>query len=52
MSKAAGVLTLIIVGIIVADALKNPRGVTAAGNSIVNFQRTAGNQLLGQPASK
>lgn len=50
MAKVFSFAALIVVGIIVADVLTHPSGTTAAGNSIVNFQKTAGNQLLGVPA--
>lgn len=47
MAKGWSAVLLIIGGIIVADFLTHPAGTTAAGNVIVNEQKTAGNQLLG-----
>lgn len=41
---------LIVVGIIIADFLTHPAGTQALGQSLVNFQKTSGNQLLGVPA--
>lgn len=38
---------LIVMGIIIADFLTHPAGTQALGQSIVNFQKTSGNQLLG-----
>ena len=50
MSKAAGIIALIIAGLIVADFVRNPKGTAAAGNAVIGFQKTYGNQLLGSPA--
>jgi hypothetical protein len=45
-----GLLALTTMGIIVADFLTHPEGTKALGQSIVNLQKTSGNQLLGQAA--
>ena len=50
MAKVFAFGALIVGGIIVADILTHPAGTTAAGNSLVSFQKTAGNQLLGVAA--
>jgi hypothetical protein len=47
MAKIFGIAALIVGGIIIADVLTHPTGTTAAGNAVVGFQKTAGNQLLG-----
>lgn len=45
-----GLLALGVMGLIVGDFLTHPAGTTALGNSIVSFQKTSGNQLLGVSA--
>lgn len=45
-----GLGALVVVGIIIADFLTHPDGTKALGQSLVNFQKTSGNQLLGQAA--
>ena len=50
MAKVFSFGALIVGGIIVADILTHPPGTTAAGNAIIGFQKTAGNQLLGVAA--
>ena len=47
MAKVFSFAALLVGGIIIADILTHPSGTTAAGNSVVSFQKTAGNQLLG-----
>lgn len=47
MAKIFAFGALLVGGLIVADILTHPAGTTAAGNSAVAFQKTAGNQLLG-----
>lgn len=51
MAKFWSLAALIIGGIIIADVLTHPTGTTAASNAVIGFQKTAGNQLLGQAAS-
>ena len=48
MAKVFSLGALIIGGIMLADVLTHPAGTTAAGNAVTGFQKTAGNQLLGQ----
>ena len=50
MAKVFSFGALIVGGIIVADIWTHPTGTTAAGNAIIGFQKTAGNQLLGVAA--
>lgn len=45
-----GLGALVVMGIIIADFLTHPAGTQALGSSIVNFQKTSGNQLLGVAA--
>lgn len=45
-----GLLALGTIGLIIGDFLTHPQGTTALGNSIVSFQKTSGNQLLGVAA--
>lgn len=40
---------LVIVGVIIADALIHPQGVTAAGNSFVSILKPTYSALLGTP---
>jgi len=40
---------LVVVGVIIADALIHPQGVTAAGNSFVNILKPTYSALLGTP---
>ena len=49
-TSLVGFGALIVVGIIIADFLTHPTGTQALGQSIVNFQKTSGNQLLGVAA--
>lgn len=42
-----GLLGLIVVGVIVADAINNPTGTTAAGNAVNSFWGTSVSGLLG-----
>jgi len=42
-------LGLVVVGVIIADALTHPAGVTAAGNSIVALEKPSFQALLGTP---
>jgi hypothetical protein len=45
-----GLGALIVMGIIIADFLTHPAGTQALGQSLTNFQKTSGNQLLGVAA--
>lgn len=47
MSKFFGLLTLGIGGIIIADILIHPQGVTAASSGVANLQKPWLNALLG-----
>lgn len=42
-----GLLGLVVVGVIVADFIAHPAGVTAAGNAANSFTKTAVQGLLG-----
>jgi hypothetical protein len=42
-----GLLGLIVVGVIAADAINNPKGTTAAGNAVNHFWSTSVSGLLG-----
>ena len=44
----AGVLTLIVVGVIIADVLIHPAGVKAASSGINGFWKTSTGALLGK----
>lgn len=48
-TSIVGVISLIVIGIIIADFVTHPEGTKAIGQSLVNFQKTSGNQLLGVP---
>lgn len=43
-----GVLTLVIMGVIVADLETHPRGTTAAANGIVGIEKPGLSALLGK----
>lgn len=45
-----GLAALGVVGLIIGDFLTHPQGTQALGSSLVSFQKTSGNQLLGVPA--
>lgn len=45
-----GLGALVVMGLIVGDFLTHPAGTNALGQSLVNFQKTSGNQLLGVAA--
>lgn len=45
-----GLGALVVVGLIIGDFLTHPAGTNALGQSLVNFQKTSGNQLLGVAA--
>jgi hypothetical protein len=45
-----GLGALVVMGLIVGDFLTHPAGTQALGQSVVNFQKTSGNQLLGVAA--
>lgn len=45
-----GLLALGVMGLIIGDFLTHPQGTQALGQSITNFQKTSGNQLLGVAA--
>jgi hypothetical protein len=47
-----GLLGLIVVGVIAADAVNNPKGTTAAGNAVNSFWSTSVSGLLGGNAVK
>jgi hypothetical protein len=42
-----GLLGLIVVGVIAADAINNPNGTKAAGNAVNTFWSTSVSGLLG-----
>jgi hypothetical protein len=45
-----GLGALVVMGLIAGDFLTHPEGTKALGQSVVNFQKTSGNQLLGVAA--
>jgi hypothetical protein len=47
-----GLLGLIVVGVIAADAIQNPNGTKAAGNAVNQFWSTSVSGLLGGKAVK
>lgn len=42
-----GLLGLIVVGVIAADMIQNPKGTKAAGNAVNSFWETSVSGLLG-----
>lgn len=46
-----GLLALGTMGLIIGDFLTHPEGTKALGQSLTNFQKTSGNQLLGVAAT-
>lgn len=51
MFRPTGLFALagaVVFGIILADALAHPAGVTAVGNSVVSAEKVSANALLGQ----
>jgi hypothetical protein len=42
-----GLLGLVVVGVIAADAINNPKGTKAAGNAVNSFWETSVSGLLG-----
>lgn len=48
MARIAGIITLIVGGVIVADILSNPQGVSAASSGFVGAEKPALNALLGK----
>jgi len=51
MGKAAGVVTLIVVGLIVADIWTHPTGTAAVSSGVNSLSQTVGNQLIGVKAA-
>lgn len=49
--KILAIGTLFIIGLMFADALTHPQGVTAVGNSVLGLTQVGGNQLLGVKAT-
>lgn len=47
-----GLIGLIVVGVIAADAINNPKGTKAAGNAVNHFWSTSVSGLLGGKAIK
>lgn len=43
-----GLLTLVVLGVVVADLEKNPKGTSAAANGIVAIEKPGLNALLGK----
>lgn len=46
-SKVFGALTLVLMGGIVADILRNPKGTTAAAGGVATILKPAFNTVLG-----
>ena len=46
-SKAFGVVTLVIMGVIAADILLHPVGTVQAGRAVATVWKPVGNSLLG-----
>ncbi len=49
-AKIFGIIGLALTGIIIADLMIHPQGVTAVTNGLNKLQSTTGNQMLGQAA--
>lgn len=49
-AKIFGIIGLALTGIIIADLMIHPAGVTAVSNGMNKLQGTVGNQMLGQAA--
>lgn len=49
-SKIFGLIGLALGGIIIADLMIHPAGVTAVSNGLNGIQKTVGNQMLGSTA--
>lgn len=47
MGKFASLAALVVMGIIVADIIKNPAGTSAASQGAQGIEKTATNALLG-----
>lgn len=50
MARIASIVSLVIVGVIIADVLTHDKGVKAASAGIVGIERPALNALLGRSA--
>ena len=50
MARLAAIASLVVMGVIVADILQNPKGVAAASAGITQISKPALNALLGQPS--
>ena len=48
MSRIASVVTLIVIGVVVADILTHPAGVKAASSGFSGIEKPALNALLGR----
>lgn len=48
MSRIASIVTLVIIGVVVADVLTHPSGVSAASKGFAGIETPALNALLGK----
>ena len=48
MGKALAIASLVVVGVVIADALTHPKGVAAFGNSTNNILKSTYSALLGK----
>jgi hypothetical protein len=46
-TTAIGIVALVVVGLMLADALTHPAGTTAAGNAVVSIVKPTESALLG-----
>lgn len=49
-TSVIAVISLFVVGVIIADFLANPPGTTAAANGLVAIEKPGLNALLGKPS--
>jgi len=50
VSRIASIVTLVVVGVVIADILTHPQGVKAASAGFAGIERPALNALLGRAA--
>lgn len=48
MSRIASIATLVIIGVVIADVLTHPAGVTSASKGFAGIETPALNALLGR----
>ena len=47
VGRIAAIASLVVVGVIIADIIANPKGTAAASSGIANIEKPALNALLG-----